>query len=99
MSASGSTARGGTLEAKMTTRVVEIFPNGNLRIEGRQRIVINGEDQEIVVSGVVRPRDISPDNTVLSTYVADAEIVFNGTGVVGDKQTPGLLTRLLDWLF
>ena len=98
-SASGSTSRGGTVQAKMTTRVVEVLPGGNLRIEGRQTIVINGEQQEIVVSGIVRARDIAPDNTVLSTYVADAHIVFVGTGPLGEKQRPGILTRLLNWLF
>jgi len=83
----------------MTAKVVEVLPNGNLVIEGRQTIVINGEEQVIVVSGIVRPQDIEPDNTVLSTYIADATIVYNGTGPIGDAQEPGLLTRLLNWLF
>lgn len=98
-SAGGSTARGGTLEAKMTTRVVEVLPNDVLRIEGRQTIVINDETQEIVVSGLVRSRDVTPANTVLSTYVADAHITFVGAGALSVKQKPGLLTRLFDWLF
>lgn len=95
----GSTTRGGSIQAQMTTRVVEILPNGVLRIEGRQTIVINGEDQEIVVSGLVRPRDIAPDNTVLSTYVADAHISFKGNGPLAEKHTPGILTRFFNWLF
>ncbi len=98
-SAGGTTSRGGSLSATMTTRVVEIFPNGNMRIEGRQRIVINAEEQEMVVSGVVRSRDIAPDNTIISSLVADAQIEFSGTGVVGDKHQPGILTRLFNWLF
>jgi len=97
-SAGGSTTRGGSLEAKMTTKVVEVLDNDVLRIEGRQTIVINDEKQEIVVTGLVRTRDISPDNTVLSTYVADAHITFVGGGSLGVKQKPGLLTRLFDWL-
>ncbi|MFO7264667.1 MAG: flagellar basal body L-ring protein FlgH [Limnochordales bacterium] len=96
---SGSTTRGGSVNARMTAKVVEVLPNGNLVIEGRQTIVINGEEQVIVVSGIVRPQDIEPDNTVLSTYIADATIVYNGTGPIGDAQEPGLLTRLLNWLF
>lgn len=99
LTAGGTTTRGGSLQAKMTTRVVEVLPNGNLKIEGRQTIVLNGEEQEIVVSGLVRPRDIAPDNTVLSTYVADAHIAFKGTGSLSDNQRPGILTRLFDWLF
>lgn len=99
MTAGGTTTRGGSLQAKMTTRVVEVLPNGNLKIEGRQTIVLNGEEQEIVVSGFIRTRDIAPDNTVLSTYVADAHIAFKGTGSLGDNHKPGILTRLFDWLF
>lgn len=99
MSAGGSTTRGGSLVAKMTTRVTEKLPGDVLRIEGRQVITINGEEQSITVSGYVRSRDIQPDNSVLSTFVADAEIVFHGSGALGDKQNPGLLTRIFNWLF
>lgn len=99
LKAGGSTTRGGSLAAKMTTRVVEELPNGLLRIEGRQNITVNGEVQEIIVTGLVRSKDIASDNTVLSTYVADAEIIFTGNGSLGDKQMPGLLTRLFNWLF
>lgn len=99
LTAGGSTTRGSSLTTKMTTRVVEELPNDILRIEGRQNIVVNGEEQEIIVSGLVRLQDISPDNTVLSTYVADAAISFKGAGALGDKHEPGLLTRLFNWLF
>ncbi|MGI6034388.1 MAG: flagellar basal body L-ring protein FlgH [Limnochordia bacterium] len=97
--ASGQTARGGTLMAQITTRVVEVLPGGNLRIEGQQLITINGEEQELMVSGIIRPEDITRENRVLSTYVADAKIHFTGAGSLGDKQKPGLLTRLFNWLF
>lgn len=97
--AQGSTTRGGSLNARMTAQVVEVLPNGNLVIEGRQTIIVNGEEQIIVVSGQVRPQDIAPDNTVLSTFVADATIAYYGTGPVAEKQQPGLLTRLFNWLF
>lgn len=95
----GSTTRGGTLTARMTTQVVEVLPNGNLVIEGNQTIRINGEEQQITVRGTIRPEDIATDNTILSTFVADADITFVGTGSLGEKQSPGLLTRLFNWLF
>ncbi|MCK9525558.1 MAG: flagellar basal body L-ring protein FlgH [Limnochordia bacterium] len=98
-SSDGATTRGGSLTANVTTRVVEVYPNDTLRIEGRQTIVINGEEQEIVLSGIIRSRDVAPDNTILSNFVADAEIAFLGTGVVADKNNPGILTRLFNWLF
>lgn len=99
LTAGGTTTRGSSLTTKMTARVVEELPGGILRIEGRQQLVVNGEEQEIVVSGLIRIQDIAPDNTVLSTYLADATISFKGSGVLGDKQQPGLLTRLFNWLF
>lgn len=97
--AGGNTRRGGALRARMTAKVVEILPNGNLVIEGRQTIVVNAEEQELVVSGIVREADIQPDNTVLSTYMADARITLKGSGSLGRKQSPGILTTILDWLF
>ena len=98
-SADGSTTRGGSLTAKITTKVMETYANNTMLIEGRQKIVVNGEEQEIVLTGLVRGEDVAPDNTVLSTFVADAEISFVGTGVVGDKNKPGIITRLFNWLF
>lgn len=95
----GETARAGSLTARLTVQVVEVMPGGVLRIEGRQTIVVNGEKQELKVSGLVRSRDVRPDNTVLSTYVADAEIVLSGEGMLNEKQEPGLLTKALNWLF
>ena len=97
--ASGQTTRGGSLTAKVTTKVVEVLPNDTLRIEGRQSIVINGEEQEIILRGIVRSQDIAADNTVLSLFVADAEISFVGTGIVADKNDPGIITRIFNWLF
>lgn len=99
LTAGGSTSRGGQLQARMTTQVIEVLPNGYLVIEGVQMIQINREEQVIRVSGIVRPQDIRADNTVLSTYVADAQISFHGSGSLGEKQRPGLLTRLFGWLF
>lgn len=95
----GSTTRGGSLNARMTAKVVEQLPNGTLIIEGRQSIIVNEEEQTIVVNGTVRPEDIEPDNTVLSSFIADASISYHGTGPVAEKQVPGLLTRLFNWLF
>jgi flagellar L-ring protein precursor FlgH len=97
--ATGQTTRGGSLTAKVTTKVVEVLPNDTLRIEGRQSIVINGEEQEIILRGIVRSQDIAADNTVLSPFVADAEISFVGTGIVADKNNPGIITRIFNWLF
>ncbi len=98
---SGSTNRSGKLIATITARVTEVLPNGNLRIIGKREITVNREKQYIALTGIVRPRDISTDNVVLSSYIADARIAYTGAGVVNDRQRPGWLARLLDsaWPF
>jgi flagellar L-ring protein FlgH len=97
----GTTSRNGTLNARITARVTEIMPNGDLKIMGAREITVNNETQYIVMSGIVRPRDISPDNVVLSTYVSDARIAYSGTGVINDRQKPGWLANILNkvWPF
>lgn len=98
---SGSTARSGALTAYITARIVEIQPNGNLLIEGNREVRVNGENQIITLSGIIRPRDISPANIVQSTYIADARISYSGSGVLNDQQRPGWLARILNkvWPF
>ena len=93
----GKTSRDGTLEAKITARVVKVLPNGNLAIEGKRRLAINAEDQYIVVSGIIRPEDITSDNVISSQYIADAKIVYTGKGIINDKMRPGWMTRIVDW--
>ncbi len=100
-SGSGTTNRSGELDAKITARVMEVLQNGNLRILGKREIIINNEKQYIAVSGIIRPRDISVDNVILSTYIADAKIAYTGSGVINDKQNSGWFVRVLDkvWPF
>ena len=95
----GTTTRGGTLSAKITVFVKEVSENGLLTVEGQQLIKVNKEEQVIKVSGVVRPDDISSDNLVYSTYVANAVIEYNGKGTVGDTQGTGILTKIFHWVF
>jgi flagellar L-ring protein FlgH len=93
----GDTSRGGKLQARLTARVVKVLDNGNLLIEGRRQLTLNAEDQFIVITGVIRSEDIAADNWVLSSNMADARIVYTGSGVLTDKQHPGWMTRALDW--
>lgn len=98
---SGETTRSGSVTATITARVVEVLPTGNLAVEGKREIYVNNEKKEILLQGIVRPRDIAADNSVLSTQVADAKILLTGIGVVGEKQRPGWLSRIFDavWPF
>jgi flagellar L-ring protein precursor FlgH len=93
----GDTSRGGTLQARVAARVVRVMDNGLLVIEGRRQLTLNEENQYIVLTGVIRPDDITSDNLILSSLIADARIVYTGTGVINDKQRPGWLTRIVDW--
>jgi flagellar L-ring protein FlgH len=97
----GETTRTGTLSATISAKVVDLLPNGNLAIEGKRELFINNEKKEILLQGVVRPRDIAYDNSVYSTQVADAKVIYTGIGVIGEKQRPGWLTRAFDivWPF
>jgi flagellar L-ring protein precursor FlgH len=97
----GTTARTGALTAYMSARVREVLPNGNLCIVGTREVTVNNERQIISLSGIVRPKDISPRNVVLSTYLSDAVIAYSGAGVLNDKQRPGWMARVLDnvWPF
>lgn len=97
--ASGSTTRSGTLVGKISVVVKEVLPSGNLKVEGTRTVGVNGEKEKIVLTGIVRPEDVSAENTVASTAIAEAEIHYEGKGPVGSKQREGLLTKLLKWLF
>jgi flagellar L-ring protein precursor FlgH len=94
---SGDTSRGGKLQARVAARVVAVMDNGLLMIEGRRQLTLNEEDQFIVLTGMIRPDDITSDNLIPSALIADARIVYTGTGVINDKQRPGWLTRIVDW--
>jgi len=75
------------------------LPNGNLAIQGSRQVQVNNENQFINIQGVVRSEDISSNNIVLSTFIADAKIELSGRGVISDKQRVGWLTRILDWVW
>lgn len=98
---SGETKRDSTVTATLSARVVEATMDGNLVIRGYREVRVNNETQHIILSGVIRPEDISFDNTILSTHIADARIEYSGTGAIADKQQPGWLARGLDviWPF
>ena len=97
--ARGATSRQGTLRGKMSAQIVDILPNGNLKIEGKRTVEINGEEQTTILTGVVRPRDILSDNTVYSYLIADASISYRGRGMVNDAAKTGILSRFINWLF
>jgi flagellar L-ring protein FlgH len=98
-SGQGSTQTTGDIKTKISATVDSVLANGNLVIRGSKKIVINGEEQVVRIKGIVRTSDINPDNSVLSYNISDAEITFDGQGIIQNVQKPGLLTKIFHWLF
>nr|BAO02570.1 putative flagellar L-ring protein [uncultured bacterium] len=96
---SGSTSRKETLTATISAKVIDVLANGNMKIEGRRNVKVNSEDQIVTVRGTVRQRDISPENTINSSYIADAQITYSGEGIISDRQQPGWLMNVIDKLW
>ncbi len=95
----GDTKRSGSLRAEMTARITEVLHNGDYRLAGTRMININGEKQLIEITGICRGRDIQPDNTIMSTFISDAQIAYTGAGLVNDGADPGVVTKIINWLF
>lgn len=93
---SGSTSRTDTMSAYMTATVIDVLPNNNLVIRGSRWTKVNDEMQQIVLEGVVRPMDVTRNNTVLSQNIAEAKIFLTGKGPVAQHQKPGWVLQLLD---
>lgn len=91
----GETTRKDSLTARISAMVAEVLPSGVLRIEGEKIISVNNEEQIMVISGLVRPRDVNSDNEVTSNKVANMRIDYYGRGTVGEAQYGGWLGRAL----
>jgi flagellar L-ring protein FlgH len=99
-SGAGDSKQSDSLAGDIAVTVVKRLPNGNLVIEGQKEIDLNQGSEFVKLEGVVRPIDISPDNTIPSTEVADARISYGQHGAIADANAPGLLSRFFNspWL-
>lgn len=95
----GQTSRKSQIKATITAIVTQVLDSGNLYVIGEHKLKVNNEVQTIRIAGIIRPQDISPRNTIFSYQLANAEIVLNGAGDVAQKQSPGVLSRMFNWLF
>jgi len=95
----GATTRTSNVTAKIAAVVVKVLPNGNLMVSGEHRVEVNDEIQTIKISGMIRPKDVSLQNTVYSYQVAGADVSVKGKGVVGEAESPGMFTRFFNWIF
>lgn len=95
----GENLRNRNLRAKMSVTVVTVRDNGDLVIEGSRTVGISNDRETLTLSGVVRQRDVKPDNSVDSYLIADAQIAYRGKGAINDGSRPGPIIRFLNWLF
>ncbi|MFQ5498443.1 MAG: flagellar basal body L-ring protein FlgH [Candidatus Zixiibacteriota bacterium] len=95
----GQNQRNGTLRARMSVTVIDTKPNGDLIIEGSRTVGLSGDRETLTLSGVVRARDIKPDNSIESYLIADAKIHYTGKGNASTASRPGFVMRFINWLF
>jgi flagellar L-ring protein precursor FlgH len=96
---SGTTSRSSKLTTTITCRVVELTPAGQLVLSGERCLKVNADTQTIKFHGIARPEDVAPDNTIASGSVADAQIQVLGKGPIARNVGPGILSRVLQFLF
>ncbi len=89
----GDASQSNMLQGEITVSVIEVLPNGNMKVRGEKRIGINKGNEYIKVSGIVRPQDVDTSNTVLSTKIADPTLVYVGDGPMSETNSIGWLAR------
>ncbi len=94
----GDSSREDKLTTRLTARILDVKPNGLLVLEGRAKIVHDEESSQITLTGTCRKEDITADNTVLSTQIADKQVVVSNEGALKATATRGWITKLLDVL-
>ncbi|MBD3619596.1 MAG: flagellar basal body L-ring protein FlgH [Chromatiales bacterium] len=92
----GGSSQRNQLDGAITVVVVDVLPNGNLVVEGEKWIGINQGEEQIKVTGVVRPQDIQNDNSVISTKLGNANIAYRGKGALADANAQGWLSRFFN---
>jgi flagellar L-ring protein precursor FlgH len=94
-SGDGRANQSNSLIGDISVTVVEVLPNGNLKVRGEKRVTLNQGNEYIRLSGIVRPVDIDTSNTISSDKVADATIMYTGDGAMADVSKMGWLTRII----
>ncbi len=88
--------QGNSLSGNISVHVLEVLPNGNLVIRGEKWMTLNNGDEYIRLTGIIRSKDISSSNTIVSNKVANARIQYAGTGAFADANEQGWLTRFFN---
>lgn len=88
--------QGNSLSGNVSVHVLRVLPNGNLMIRGEKWMTLNNGDEYIRLTGIIRPQDISSNNTILSQKIANARIQYAGTGTFADVQEQGWLSKFFN---
>jgi flagellar L-ring protein precursor FlgH len=92
----GDSAQSNSLQGFITVTVQKVLPNGNLYVKGEKQIAINQGSEFVRVTGVIRPIDLAPDNSIPSSKVANAKIAYGGKGALADANAQGWLSRFFN---
>jgi flagellar L-ring protein precursor FlgH len=92
----GNSSQNNELTGQLSVTVAQVLPNRNLSIRGEKWITLNQGSEYVRITGIVRPIDVGPDNTVPSTKVANARISYSGTGALADANAMGWLARFFN---
>jgi flagellar L-ring protein FlgH len=95
----GTYNKDGTFETRLAAVVIDVLPNGNLVLEGRRKIKVDRETKAIRITGIVRQRDVSATNTVLSENVANACVEYEGEGPLTQTTNKGWFETVLDFVW
>lgn len=91
-----SSDQSNSLSGSIAVTVSEILPNGLLVVRGEKWMTFNRGEEYIRIRGLIRPEDVQPDNTILSTRLADARITYSGTGDLADANKQGWGSRFFN---
>ncbi len=94
----GKTGRSESIDMNVAAVIVQTLPNGNHVIEGRQEVRVNFEVREVYLAGIVRPEDVTPNNTISHEKIAELRVAYGGRGLITDVQQPRYGAQVLDIL-
>lgn len=94
----GDLSSSNTVSGTITAMIIEVMPNGNFIVEGNRKVSVDGQERNIIISGIVRPEDIGADNSILSRNLANAKIEFADKGILSSERKVGLLKKIWDFI-